>query len=283
MKNVNFTQGEKDGFVYIPKGVLKGKNISLKALGVYFLICSLPYDWNFTVSGLCSVCTDGKDSILTAVRELEKEGFLRRTKVQRSDGRFTDGVWCVSDSPHMEKPLKDKPSEKKPSEDFPSGENTALLNNNQLNNNQPSNSSYELFVVPQAKQRIIDAWNSAGLTGIKEIKAGSNRYKMLNARLKEYGEEKIVEAIEKAKTSPFLKGQNRKGWVITFDWFLKPENFIKVLEGNFDERKEPSPARADAPLKSAPAVPQKNKPSYDIEAFKRQVLEDDLVYVKRRG
>ena len=106
---------------------------------------------------------------------------------------------------------------------------------------------------------------------------------MLNARLKEYGEEKIIEAIEKAKASPFLKGQNRKGWVITFDWFLKPDNFIKVLEGNFDERKEFPPARADVPLKSAPAVPQKNKPSYDIEAFRRQVLEDDLVYVKRTG
>ena len=147
------------------------------------------------------------------------------------------------------------------------------------------NSSYELFVVPQAKQRIIDAWNGAGLNEIKGIRAGSNRYKMLNSRLKEYGEKQILEAIEKAKTSPFLKGQNKKGWVITFDWFLKPNNFIKVLEGNFDERKtpekEPAPSTACVPLKSA--VTQNDKPSYDIEAFKKQALEDDLIYVKRTG
>ena len=24
-------------------------------------------------------------------------------------------------------------------------------------------------------------------------------------------------------------------WVITFDWFIKPNNFIKVLEGNYDD------------------------------------------------
>jgi len=33
-----------------------------------------------------------------------------------------------------------------------------------------------------------------------------------------------------------LKGQNNKGWTITFDWFIKPNNFIKVLEGNYKDK-----------------------------------------------
>ena len=57
---------------------------------------------------------------------------------------------------------------------------------------------------------------------------------MLRARVKEHGVEGVLEAIEKIRHSAFLTGQNGKGWVITFEWFVKPNNFVKVLEGNYD-------------------------------------------------
>jgi DNA-binding HxlR family transcriptional regulator len=85
-------------------------------------------------------------------------------------------------------------------------------------------------------QPIISAWNSLGLQNIISIKPSSTRYKLLNARIKEYGEDKVIKAIENIKLSNFLKGQNNKNWTITFDWFIKPNNFIKVLEGNYADR-----------------------------------------------
>ena len=57
---------------------------------------------------------------------------------------------------------------------------------------------------------------------------------MLHARIAEYGVEEVLKAIEKIRNSAFLKGQNPKGWVITFEWFVRPNNFPKVLEGNYD-------------------------------------------------
>ena len=45
----------------------------------------------------------------------------------------------------------------------------------------------------------------------------------------------MINAIGNIEKSSFLKGQNDRGWVITFDWFVKPNNFIKVLEGNYDD------------------------------------------------
>ncbi|MBQ7644355.1 MAG: hypothetical protein IJS84_04960, partial [Spirochaetales bacterium] len=33
--------------------------------------------------------------------------------------------------------------------------------------------------------------------------------------------------------SSFLIGQNKTSWMVTFDWFVKPNNFPKVLEGNY--------------------------------------------------
>lgn len=56
---------------------------------------------------------------------------------------------------------------------------------------------------------------------------------MLTARIKEYGIENVLTAIENVKQSDFLQGRIGKGWTITFDWFVRPNNFPKVLEGNY--------------------------------------------------
>ena len=85
-------------------------------------------------------------------------------------------------------------------------------------------------------QPIVDRWNELGLQKLISINAGTTRYKLLNARMKEYGEDKILQAIENIKESSFLKGQNSKGWTITFDWLVKPNNFLKVLEGNYRDK-----------------------------------------------
>lgn len=84
-------------------------------------------------------------------------------------------------------------------------------------------------------RRIVEAWNTLGLTEVREVTAESKRGGMLRARVKEHGVDGVLEAIENVRKSDFLKGQNSKGFVITFDWFVKPNNFVKVLEGNYTE------------------------------------------------
>ena len=83
-------------------------------------------------------------------------------------------------------------------------------------------------------RRIVEAWNSLGLQQVVRITGRSRRGCMLRSRVKEHGVEGVLEAIEKIRHSAFLTGQNGKGWVITFEWFVKPNNFVKVLEGNYD-------------------------------------------------
>lgn len=87
---------------------------------------------------------------------------------------------------------------------------------------------------------ILDAWNSLSkdtvIKPISRMKTTSMRYRMLNARIKEYSIEEVLKAIENIKHSDFLKGNSNSGWVITFEWFVRPDNFTKVLEGNYDNR-----------------------------------------------
>lgn len=89
-------------------------------------------------------------------------------------------------------------------------------------------------------QRCIDAWNSlsdCGIKPVKRIKSGTKRYDSLCARIREYGVDEVLSAIEKIRHSKFLQGKSggKRQWVIKFDWFVLPNNFPKVLEGNYDD------------------------------------------------
>lgn len=91
-------------------------------------------------------------------------------------------------------------------------------------------------------QRVVDAWNSLGLSRVTKIVPNKDRDRLLKARVKEYGVDLILQAIEKIRTSDFLLGKNKNGWAITFDWFIRPNNFPKVLDGNYDNKKGAAPA-----------------------------------------
>lgn len=83
-------------------------------------------------------------------------------------------------------------------------------------------------------QQIITEWNSLEEFGIAPVKKmTSKREQAVKARIRQNQMKDILEAIENIRHSSFLQGQNKDGWMITFDWFLKPGNFAKVFEGNY--------------------------------------------------
>ena len=89
----------------------------------------------------------------------------------------------------------------------------------------------------QSVRQAIDAWNSLeefGIVPVKTIHSESTRMKHLKARIKQEGIERVLAAIENIKTSDFLLGKV-KDFIITFDWFVKPNNFAKVADGNYNK------------------------------------------------
>ena len=130
-------------------------------------------------------------------------------------------------------------------------------------------------------QQIINTWNSLGLQNIKFIKNNTNRYKMLNARIKEYGIDTFLQAINNIRNSSFLKGQNNRNWIITFDWLIKPNNFIKVLEGNYDDKENKggvnNESRSNTSKNNEPSKGE-SKEEHDAEYWKEQnrILDEML-------
>ena len=86
-------------------------------------------------------------------------------------------------------------------------------------------------------QRTIDEWNTLEEFGITPVKRMTpKREQAVKARIRQNCVEDILEAIENIRRSTFLQGQNKNGWMVTFDWFLKPGNFAKVFEGQYMDK-----------------------------------------------
>jgi len=70
----------------------------------------------------------------------------------------------------------------------------------------------------------------------KVSKLSDQRKKHISARYKEFDYDKIIEVIKKAGKSDFLCGINDKAWKADFDWIFNPTNFLKIMEGKYDNK-----------------------------------------------
>ena len=110
----------------------KEKKMSLKAKGMLSLMLSLPEDWDYTVAGLVTLSSDGKDSVNSALKELESFGYLSRRRMTNEKGQFAGMEYNIFEQP-QEKPIADKPIQDTPIQDKPMQENRPQLNTNSIN------------------------------------------------------------------------------------------------------------------------------------------------------
>ena len=113
----------------------KEKKMSLKAKGLLSLMLSLPDDWNYSVSGLVTLSKDGKDSVMSALAELEKFGYLKRSKITNSKGQFSGVEYDIFEHPQQEIPIAENPISAKSHAENPPQLNTKELNTKGLNTN----------------------------------------------------------------------------------------------------------------------------------------------------
>jgi hypothetical protein len=113
----------------------KEKKMSLKAKGLLSLMLSLPDTWNYSVSGLVKLSKDGKDSVMSALGELETFGYLKRVRTTNSKGQFSGIEYNIFETPQTDIPITEKQNEDKPILDNANSEKPPQLNTNSLNTN----------------------------------------------------------------------------------------------------------------------------------------------------
>lgn len=124
---------------------LRDRNLSLKAKGLLSYMLSLPEDWDYSVNGLSAICKEGVSAIASTIRELEKMGYVTRSRIRNKNGVLGDVEYVVREYPESKNKTEEQPKLENPILEGPTlvdpiQENRAQINTNikkELNKQTP--------------------------------------------------------------------------------------------------------------------------------------------------
>jgi hypothetical protein len=101
----------------------------------------------------------------------------------------------------------------------------------------PSSTVVSIMEAKDGVDAVFDGWNNmARFTGgilPVAVKLTEKRREQIKARLREFDSQTIIAAINSIRSSPFLMGDNDKGWRADFDFVLQPSSLLKLIEGKY--------------------------------------------------
>ncbi len=132
------------GYTVMSNHHLRNKELTLKAKGLLSQMLSLPEDWDFTLAGLAYINREKIDAIREAVKELEKAGYIVRSRERDEKGRLRGADYVIYERPQPaekeaaatedgQPPILDLPTLENPMLDNPTLEKPTLENPMQLN------------------------------------------------------------------------------------------------------------------------------------------------------
>ena len=137
-----FRVEKNKGYTVMSNHHLRNHTLSLKAKGLLSQMLSLPDDWDYTLQGLAQINKESIDAIREAVRDLERAGYIKRSRERDERGCLRGTVYTIYEQPHaeptpeeptQEKPALDNPTLEKPMLGLPTLENPTQLNTKRKN------------------------------------------------------------------------------------------------------------------------------------------------------
>ena len=125
------------GYTVMSNHHLRNKELTLKAKGLLSQMLSLPEDWDYTLAGLSQINREKIDAIREAIKELERAGYIVRSRERDEKGRLRGADYVIYEQPHtpptpdlptLENPTLDNPTQEKPMLEKPTLENPMQLN-----------------------------------------------------------------------------------------------------------------------------------------------------------
>ena len=147
-------------------------------------------------------------------------------------------------------PIKEKDKEKENKKKFTNvntqiEETISSMSFDEANDARHSSEQEEISKVAMVKKecdidfnKLAEYFNSKlPSNGMPQVRSITPKRKAaILAREKEHGKNAIIQVIDNATESSFLNGDNNRGFIASFDWIFRPNNFPKVLEGNYAKR-----------------------------------------------
>ena len=104
------TLNEAGPFNRIARETITNPHLSLKAKGLLTLILGFPEEWDFSIAGLRPFLQEGRESIMSALRELAENGHVTITVRRSDDGRFRKYDYAFYDLPQTVLPTSAEPT-----------------------------------------------------------------------------------------------------------------------------------------------------------------------------
>ena len=111
-------------YLIVSNQVVRDTGLSFKARGILTYLLSMPDNWKVSASAIARASDkDGRESILTGLKELEGAGYLRRWRHRDDAGNMVNES-VIFDTPnlvdnHVQNPVGKGPSYPLPQSDFP--------------------------------------------------------------------------------------------------------------------------------------------------------------------
>jgi hypothetical protein len=141
-----FRVEKNKGYTVMSNHHLRNAALSLKAKGLLSQMLSLPENWDYTLKGLSYINRENIDAIRTAVLELEREGYITRTRERKENGQLAGAEYIIREQPpegftpgggdpdaEPDPPISVKPTLPKPISENPTQGNSMLGNPTQIN------------------------------------------------------------------------------------------------------------------------------------------------------
>ena len=153
---------------------LRDKNLSLKAVGLLSKMLSFNDGWQFSTRGLATLCKEGPDAILSALKELEENGYLVRHRGRDDKGRMVSTEFDIYEMPQADLPHRDNPHRENPDVENPDVENPHRENPAQRNTIQ---------VITQERNTLSKNYQSINLDGIDRMDERSEYEEIIKENL----------------------------------------------------------------------------------------------------
>ena len=229
-----------DNYFLVSGWMINRLNLKGVALQVFSIIYGFSQDGEGSFTGslqyLMDFTNSSKNTVLKALNELVEKSYITKSENMINGVRF-----CTykTNSPVVQK-LNRGSSETEPgggSETEPGGGSETEPNN--ISNINKNNISKDIV------NEIVYLYHSICVSFPSLRALSAARKKKVRTLLDKYSIEDFRKVFENAEASSFLKGSDG-GWKASFDWMLKEDKFLNILEGNYADkskrgRKEPVP------------------------------------------
>ncbi|MFC8833372.1 hypothetical protein ACFT8V_09265 [Streptomyces griseoincarnatus] len=93
-----------DQFTQIANGLFRDPKLSFKAKGIFGYVSTHRDGWQVTVAELVRRGREGVDAVATGLHQLERHGFLYRTRERNPDGTLGQALYFITDLPGLQNP-----------------------------------------------------------------------------------------------------------------------------------------------------------------------------------